>query len=640
MNYKLLFQPGNIGTMTLKNRVVMPAMGVSIADAKGGVTDREINYYAARAKGGAALVTPHYASVSADSSLPYCMVISDDGQVKNWKALADAVHAAGAKFSIQLMHIGMIFLYSGFIPSGVTIKVPSMTSWLKNTFQYEEIGEKEIEKYIEDFGQGARRAKEAGADAIELHACHGCLVSTFMSPLTNKRKDDYGGSIENRARFARRIVERMRAIVGKDFPIIVRMNASDDIEGGVSIEEAQEQARILEKAGANAISVSSGMEFWTPQGIPAYPFPEGAMVPLAEKIKQAVKVPVIGAGKITPELAEKVLEQGKMDFVAMGRPLLADSELPNKLREGRRDDVRNCLYCNNCLRIEAGSPSCTVNPFLFRESRYPLKPAAKAKKVMVVGGGLAGMETAVLLTERGHRVTIFEKTGELGGQWNTACASPGKGSYKHLTDYLNKSIAKLKIPVKLNQSVTREDILKEAPDTVILATGAVPIGLRVPGADKKHVIQGHDVLAEKVGVKGISVVVGGRFIGMEVAIKLAEQGKPVSIITRGGLGEDGVKLEKFTFQSIANRLIELRVPLYLNATVVEIADKSVIILMNGEIYPVPADTVIFSVGMRSVADLAGQLEGTGIEFHLVGDCVKPRDACEVHTQAAKIAALV
>jgi len=640
MNFQRLFQPGTMGKLTLKNRLIMPAMGVSLADARGGVTDREIGYYAARAKGGVALVTPHYASVSLDSSLPYTMAISDDGQVKNWKALADAVHAGGSKFSIQLMHIGMIFLYSGHVPKGVTIKVPSMTQWLKSTYSYHEVTEDEIEKYIEDFGQGARRAKEAGADAVELHACHGCLVNTFMSPLTNKRKDQYGGNVENRVRFARRILERMRAEVGKDFPVIVRMNASDDIEGGVSIEEAMEQAAILERAGADAISVSSGMEFWTPLGIPAYPFPEGAMMPLVEKIKQAVKVPVIGAGKITPELAVKVLEEGKIDFVAMGRPLLADPELPNKLREGRREDVRDCLYCNNCLRHDTNAPACTVNPFLFRESRYPMRPAAKPKKVMVVGGGLAGMETAIYLAERGHQVTIYEKTGELGGQWVTACASPGKDSYRHLPEYLEKSIKRLKIPVKLNQLVTRETVLKAAPDTVILATGAVPIGLKVPGAEKGHVIQGHDVLGGKAEVKGISAVVGGRFIGMEVAIKLAEEGKPVSIITRGGLGEDGVTLEKFTFQSIANRLIELRVPLYLHATVVEIADKSVIILMNGEIYSVPADTVIFSVGMRSVADLAVQLEGTGIEFHLVGDCVKPRDACEVHTQAAKIAALV
>ncbi len=640
MDYQRLFQPGKIGSLTLKNRLIMPAMGVALADAKGGVTDRLIGYYAARARGGAALITPHYASVSADSSLPYTMSISDDGQTRNWKALADAVHAAGSKLSIQLMHIGLIYLYAGYVPEDVTIKVPSITTWLKNTYRYQELTEEDIERYIEDFGQSARRAKEAGADVVELHACHGCLVSTFMSPVTNRRKDQYGGSVENRARFARRVVERMRAAVGKDFPVTVRMNASDDIEGGVTIEEAMEQAAILERAGADAINVSTGMEFWTTMGIPSFLFPEGPMIPLAEKIKKAVKVPVISAGKITPELAEKVLEEGKVDFVAMGRPLLADPDLPNKLREGRRDDVRNCLYCNNCLRTEAGSMSCTVNPFLTKESKYPLAPAAKRKKIMVVGGGLAGMETAIYLAERGHQVTIHEKTGELGGQWNIACASPGKESYKHLPKHLKKSIDRLKIPVKLNHEVTCDDVIKAAPDTVVVATGAVPIGLRVPGADKKHVVQGHDVLAGIVGVKGRSAVVGGRFIGMEAAIMLAEQGKEVCIITRGGLGEDGVKLEKFTFQTLANRLVELQVPLYLNATVVEIADKSVVILMNGEIYAVPADTVIFSVGMRSVNDLAAQLQGTGIEIHLVGDCTKPRDACEVHSQAAKIAAAI
>ncbi len=552
------------------------------------------------------------------------------------------MHESGSKVCIQLMHVGMLYLFAGFVPEGTHVMVPSMTPLLVNDMPYREADGADIDRWVEDFSRAAGRVKQAGADAVELHACHGCLVGSFLSPAINRRTDRYGGSVENRARFARRIVEGMRAEVGRGFPILVRMNATDDIEGGVTIDEAIQQAIILESAGADAISVTGGLEYWTAVTIPSYLFPDGPLVPLVEQVKRALMVPVIAAGKIEAELADQILSDGKADFIATGRPLLVDPELPTKLRQGRPEDVRRCIYCNNCVKTdpEVGPGPCSVNPFLYREARYPLPPAAPPKKVMVVGGGLAGMETAIYLAERGHRVWLYEKEHELGGQWNIACAFPGKEGYASLTDYLKRSLDSHGIPVVLGVEVTREKVLEEKPDVVVVATGAVPVGLDVPGGMAQHVVQGHDVIAGHAEVKGKVVVVGGRFIGMEVAIRLAEQGREVSLVTRAGLGEDGIRLERTTFRGLARKLVELRVPLYLDASVLEITSTAVVFALGGQVFSIAADTVVLSVGMQPVNGLAAELEGTVPEVYLVGDCVRPRDAAEVAYQAARLAARV
>jgi 2,4-dienoyl-CoA reductase-like NADH-dependent reductase (Old Yellow Enzyme family)/thioredoxin reductase len=642
--FPALFRPGDIGGLRLKNRLIMPAMGTQLSDAEGKATERLLDYYRARARGGVGLITPQFASVSSDATLRFTMAIYDDSHIPDWKRVVDAVHEAGAKICIQLMHIGLLFLYSGFLPGGMSIPVPSLVPWLRAGMPYRELTEEDIDRYIADFAEGARRAKEAGADAVELHACHGCLVGTFLSPVTNRRTDQYGGSVENRARFARRIVEGMREKVGPQLAILVRINASDDVEGGVTVDEVVQQALILETAGADAISVSGGFEFWSTLSIPSYPYPEGPMLPLAEKIKKAVKVPVVAAGKIGVEMAERAVGDGRVDFIAMARPLLADPELPNKLREGRLEEVRWCIYCNNCLKSatdpNAGPMSCSVNPFVSREAKYPFQAAEPPKKVMVAGGGLAGMETAVYLAERGHHVSLYEKDNELGGQWNVACASPGKDGYARLTDYLRRSLDKHGVVVTLGTEVTRDMVLEKKPDVVVVATGAVPLGLKVPGGTRQHVVQGHDVIAGKAEVKGRVAVVGGRFIGMEVAIWLKEQGKEVSLVTRAGLGEDGIKLEQFTFKTLADRLIELNVPLFLNTTVLEITDKAVVVSLGDQVFFVPADTVILSVGMCCEDRLAKELEGIDPEVYTVGDCIRPQDASTVSYQAARLAASI
>jgi len=633
--FSALFQEGNIGTMRLKNRLIMPAMGNGLADGDCNITQRMLDYYRARAKGGVGLIVTQSAFVTAEDTFPYDMALYDDSFIPGLKKLVDVIHEEGARVSIQLMHWGMLRLFAGYIPEGVSIKVPSITSWTRGDILYREIDESDIDRYVEDFIEAAHRVKQAGADAIELHACHGCLVSSFLSPATNRRTDKYGGSIENRARLACRILEGIKEKIGSNFPVVIRINGNDDVEGGITIDEMLRQSTILESAGADAISITVGHENWSALSIPCYAIPAGIHVSLAEKVKKVVKVPVITAGKIEPELAEQIIKDGMADFVAMGRPLMADPDLPNKLHEGREQDVRSCIYCNNCLR--QGRGSCSVNPFLYREGRLPVTPAEQCKRVMVVGGGLAGMQAAVILAQRGHQVSLWEKDSEMGGQWNTASAMPGKKEYAGFSKYLIRLLRQHQVALTLNTEVTKEKVLEMGPEVVVVATGAMPCMLNVPGVTGGNVVQAVDVIKGNSEVKGRTVIIGGRFIGMELAIWLAEQGKDISLVSRAGLGENGQPLERFTYRVLARRLIDLRVPMYLHATALEITGNSIIINFGDGVFPLAADTVILAVGSKPDKELAQELEGVVSEIYVVGDCNEPHDAASAVYDAARVA---
>ena len=633
--FSALFQPGNIGRLRLKNRLIMAPMGNSLADGDGYVTEAMLDYYRARARGGVGLIITQLTSVSSDDMMPYSLAIYDDKFMPGMRRLVEAIHEQGAKVSIQLMHPGMLLLLLPSLPQSMTVKVPTITPWMVAKKPYQEVSQKDIERYVWDFAEAARRAMEVNADAVELHACHGCLLSTFLSPATNRRTDQYGGSVENRARFPQRTVMAIRQKVGSEFPLTVRINGNEDVEGGITADEVVQQAVILESAGADAISISSGLEYWSTLMAPPYSAPEGLNISVAEQVKKALKIPVITAGKIGPELAEQIVRDSKTDFIALGRPLLADAELPNKLRYGRLEDIRQCLYCNNCLR--SIWRSCTVNPFLYKEAVLPLTPVRSPKRIMVVGGGLAGMQAAVLLAERGHHVSLHERDTELGGQWLVACAASGKQGFAAFINHLRRSLDRLDIPVALATEVTLEQVLVMKPDVVVVATGAIPQGLDVLRSMRCNVVQANDVIQSKIETNGRVVVIGGRMLGMEVAVLLAQQGKEVTLVSRSRLGGRKGPDEKITYRALMRRLVELRVPLYLNTSVLEITEDSVISRLEDEVLSLPADTVVVAIGVKPVDTLVEELQGLVPEVYPIGDCVQPGNAAQATFGAARLA---
>ena len=632
-----LFQPGRLGRLELKNRLVMPAMGTPLASPDGQVTSRMIDYYVERAKGGVGLIVTQFSCISPDSGPTRSLCIYDDKFIPGLRELAAAVHEHGAKIAVQTCHLGTIMEQVGH-PKDAKIAVPSMLPWMEEKGCFKEASAGDIDRYVEDFAEATRRAKDADFDAVEFHACHGCLLSSFLSPALNRRSDEYGGSTENRARFACQILARSRQRVGPDFPLIFRINGDDDYEKGARSDDAARQAVLLEETGADAVSVSAGLEFWSPLSLPCYIYPAGVNVPLAAAVKKAVRVPVVAAGKIDSVLGEHILEEGKADFIALGRPLLADPHLPNKAREGRLEDIRRCIYCNNCLvSSKRRFRSCTVNPFLFRESEYPPKPAPAKKKVVVIGGGLAGMQTAAILGQRGHDVSLYEREGELGGQWKVAFALKAKQSYATFVDHLSKSLSQAKVKVFTGTEVTKDFISKLKLDAVVLATGAVPLTLNVPGVKDENVVQANDVIMGRVEVGRRVVVLGGRFLGMEVAIDLAERGKEVALVSRSRISGKKRPIERHTYKALMRRLIELRVPLYPNCSVIEITGKGVYVEHNEGAFLLEADTVVLAVGTKSQNSLANELKGVVSELYQIGDCVEPDDAATATYEAARVA---
>lgn len=647
-----LFEPGKIGTLEIKNRIVMAPMYLQAHDPEGFIRDHLVDYFVERAKGGVGLIITMSSSSLAFGRAPGRAGTWDDKFIPGLRKVSRAVHEAGAKIAWQILYHGKLlsvwldqpppeFAHTSIRKEEIRAIGPSAIPWVYNNKLPEEATKQDIEEIVEGFGEAARRVKDAGFDAVEVHGAHGYAITQWLSPRDNKRTDEYGGSVENRARFACDIIRRVRQKVGPDFPILFRFSGSDFLPGGINIEDSVRQAPLFVEAGADALHVSA-CEFMTTQWqFLSYLFPDAAIVHLAEAIKKVVKVPVITVGKIwDPRFAERILQEGKADFVAMGRALIADPELPNKAREGRFEDIRRCIYCNNCLQVGIRPPSvkargrtCTINPAMLREREFEIKPTSSPKKVIAVGGGLAGMEAARTLAERGHHVTLYEKSHKLGGQWAIASKQPSKEAFASVTDRLSSGLEKAGVTVKLNFEVTPQVIDEAKPDAVVVATGATPATLDVPGIEGKNVVQAVDVIMGKAEVGDRVVVVGGRYVGMEVADYLAEQGKKVTLVTRRSLGRD---TEENIYRELRNRLVDKGVNIYQFTPVDELREDGVHIVFNQELLFLKADTVVLAVGAKSENSLAQELQKAGVKVYTIGDCVKPRDAAEAIREGAEV----
>lgn len=628
--FKKLFRPGKIGALEIKNRIVMNAMGTLLENTDGSVSDRLIGYYEARAKGGAGLIVSCHTRVVPHPRREGWMGIAiwDDKFIPGWKELVKKVHRYGAKFFIQLGHDGRQGLSVG--KNGQLERVaPSPISCPYVREIPRELSLEEIEEIREKFVEAAVRAKKASIDGVGLHAAHGYLLSQFISPSANKRTDKYGGSLENRLRFVIEIIKAIRSKVGKDYPLILRMNSFESVPDGLTLEDARIIAPILVEVGLDAVDVSAGTYAHLDLVIPPAEMHPGFNLIGAETIKRAVQVPVIANGRINdPIIAEQALAEGRADFIGMSRAFLSDPEWPLKAKEGHLEDIRRCIgCCQGCLHpdgIFGGNPiSCVINPTVGKEKETQLTRASKAKKVVVVGGGSSGLEAARVAALRGHHVTLFEKTKRLGGQFAISAQAPFKQENATAISWLSQQVEKNGVKVELGKEVTPELVEELRPDVVIVASGAVPILPDVPGNNRSNVVTALDVLAGKVKVSGKVAIIGGGLVGCETADFLGERGVGVVLIEMlPEIAEDCPKTSKGL---LLERLSDYRVTVITTASLKEILDNGVVIRKDGKEEVIQGvDYVVLAMGMRPVENLSNRIKDKVAEVYIIGDAKEPR----------------
>lgn len=621
-----LFMPIKVGKEELRNRIVMLALTTGYNEPDNTVGDRIINFYAERAKGGVGLIIVPFTAV--DIASPAQPGLFHDRFIPSAHRLTDAVHAHGAKIAAQLLTQYHWVTAEGGSPE-VVGPSPILNQMMRCTPKALTI--EEIHRLVEEHARAAWRAREAGFDAVELPIVGGYLLNRFLSPHSNKREDEYGGSLENRLRLPLEIIEAIKQSAGEDYAIICRLNVEEFMEGGHTIEDSKKVAAVLEASGVEAINVYVG---WHECPVPTVQMlvPRGAFVYLAEDIKKVVKIPVIAANRINdPILADKILSEGKADLIGMARALLADPEFPNKAREGRIDEIVPCIACSYCLaEILAAykdwekpvSTFCVVNPRAGKELEYAIRPAPVPKRVFVVGGGPGGTETAIVAASRGHQVTLYEKGDRLGGQLLTASLPPHKDEIDALVGSLIVRTREAGVEVKLNTEVDIKTIEQAKPDVVVLATGATPIIPDIPGARGNNVVTAVEVLTGQKEVGETVIVIGGGMVGCETAEFLAQRGKKISIVEMlPRIGNDIVATNRpFTLA----RLRQAGIRMDTNTKVEEITNKGVRVSRDGVSDFLEGDTAVLAVGFTANKELADELEGRVAALYSVGDCVEAR----------------
>lgn len=622
-----LFEPAFIGRLKITNRLIMAPMGTRMGSETGGVTKQLIDYYARRALGGVGAIITEITGVDYTLGVGSAnnLTLHDNRYLPGHNELVEAVQTQGARIICQLGHVGrnrrVFDKLQPVAPSAIPCPFFNVVP--------RELTVAEIEEVVRRFVEAAVRAKTAGYDGLELHGAHGYLIAEFMSAMSNHRQDRYGGDLAGRMTFPVEIVQGIRRAVGPDYPIIIRISGDEFLEGGMSLEESKQAAQILERAGVDALDVSAGTYDSMRTSIESMPYAQGWRIYLAEAIKKVVDIPVIGVGVIRfPDFAESILEAGQVDFIALGRALLADPFWPAKAKEGREKEIAPCISCNTgCIggRIFKGlSIRCAVNPLTGREKLADqVRPTGRKKKVLVVGGGPAGMMAALTAKKRGHEVVLYEKEPELGGQLRLAIKPPGKEKIGWLLGYLKTQIEESSIDLCLAQQVGPEAINREKPDAVILATGARPSIPGLPGVETGPVSTAWGVLAgQKIIENKDVVVVGGGMVGCETALYLAPANRKVAIVEMlDSLASD---VEPINRLDLLNRIEEAGIRTALGLTLEKIEPDSLVVSRpDGQKERLAAEAVVLALGAIPVDDLSREIEDQVNEVFSVGDCSSP-----------------
>lgn len=710
--YRHLLSPGCIGSLELKNRLCQTAMGTNLANPDGTMSEDSIAFYTARAAGGTGMLIMGTVGVAnpVGRLQERQLWISEDRFIPGLKRLTESVHRAGGRVCAQLNHGGVTSLYD--MAEGRPVLVPSLPRMskggeppkeillpeeiaisppkpaLKGPPVFKEADAEDIAWIVEKFAAGAARAVEAGYDAIELHAGHTYLINSFISPHWNRRTDRYGGSAEGRAQLMKEVIEGIRARIGRDFPLQVKLNAEEYFfEENISLDDAKVIARVARDAGADAITVSASHNYGVARALLSSWMPEtpNALLPLAAAIREAVDLPVITVGRVDPEAADRAIAEGRLDFLAQGRKQIADDQFVHRLASGGKEAVRPCIFCYQCLsQSMMGLPlRCAVNADVGHEKDNLLAPADAPRKVVVVGGGPGGMEAARRLTLRGHRVTLLEASGQLGGTARIAAiAYAPNGDF---VDWLKRQLDELGVEVRLDTRADVDLIRSLAPDSVIVATGAIRRAPDIPGKDLPHVHDGASLrglllgeaeegaeesarakgsLAQRVAVGAARslgmtqnadvvrkasklwmpigervVIIGGDLVGLELAEFLHERGRAVQVVDSGP--QFGRGLSPARRQVMLGQMPLDGIALHEGAADIVIDAGSVRFRgASGEAIAAAADTVIIAKGAQANTGLFEALKAAGVEAHMVGDCQGVGYIMGAVRNAADVAAII
>lgn len=619
----------------------MTAMSTCFAGPSGQVTDRLTEYYAARASGGAALITVEEAYIHPQ--LPHvksALGVYSDHLIPGLTRLTKRIHEEGALASLQ---IGLYFRQNlnGFPRYVASANAPDSDANCK------ELTKTEILFLTQLFVAAAERSRRAGFDAVEIHACHGCVISEFLSPFWNRRTDEYGGTQRGRFRFALEILKQTRTELGKEYPIIFRISGSEFAPEGFSPEDAVAFSEMLDDSGVSAISISGGLGHVNHIAIPPGDVPRGLLLPIGKTIKEKVRVPVIVGNSMTPDIAREAVEGGMADLIGLGRPLIADPEWPNKVSENRIDDIRHCLRCNQGCFGAIRDPrkpwiSCMYNPLAGKEFEHPIREAAEAKDVVVIGGGPAGCEAARVSRLRGHRVTLIEREEYLGGQIRIAAIPPSKGEFSRMSEYYEHELRRLGVQLRLKTRADATLLADLNADIYVFAIGSEVTKPHIPGIDLPHVISARDVLSGKIAsYSDPIVVIGGGASGLETADYLATRGHRITVVemldTAGrdilpGIGVREGLLHRLQ-QNNANLITGHRVA-GITPDSVTISDRPLI--GGGRHIDLPAKCVVLSTGGKPPIRSTETLPQKSIAFW-IGDCWSPGNALDAIHQAFALA---